>query len=130
MIALNGIRVLDLSKVLAGPLCGQYLGSLAQKSSRLNRLAAATTHGHGCRRTEASQRPSWRSTTTSAACAVDLKTAEGRQIVQTLAAKSDVVLQGFGSGAAARLGVDYKTLSGMNPSLICARFPDTEERGH
>jgi crotonobetainyl-CoA:carnitine CoA-transferase CaiB-like acyl-CoA transferase len=62
--------------------------------------------------------------------AVDLKTAEGRQIVQTLAAKSDVVLQGFGSGAAARLGVDYKTLSGMNPSLICARFPDTEERGH
>ncbi|EKZ98403.1 bile acid-inducible operon protein F [Cupriavidus sp. HMR-1] len=118
MIALNGIRVLDLSKVLAGPLCGQYLGELGAEVIKVEPVGrgddtrAWLPQDRGQSATFLAVNHNKRS------LAVDLKTAEGRQIVQTLAAKSDVVLQGFGSGAAARLGVDYKTLSGMNPSLI------------
>jgi formyl-CoA transferase len=50
--------------------------------------------------------------------AVDMKTAEGRDIVHRLAAQSDIVIQGFGAGAAKRLGVDYETLAGLKPDLI------------
>ena len=50
--------------------------------------------------------------------AVDLKTAEGRKIVHDLVESADIVLQGFGGGTAARLAVDYDTLSKINPRLI------------
>jgi formyl-CoA transferase len=50
--------------------------------------------------------------------ALDLKSEAGRAIVHALAADVDVVIQGFGGGTAARLGVDYETLRGINPRLI------------
>jgi len=118
MKALQGIRVLDLSKVLAGPLCGQYLGELGAEVIKVE----PTGHGddtrawlpqeHGQSATFLAVNHNKRS------LAVDLKTDEGRQIVHTLAAQADVVLQGFGGGTAKRLGVDYDTLAALNPRLI------------
>ncbi|CAG9179179.1 Acetyl-CoA:oxalate CoA-transferase [Cupriavidus laharis] len=118
MIALQGIRVLDLSKVLAGPLCGQYLGELGAEVIKVEPVGrgddtrAWLPQDRGQSATFLAVNHNKRS------LAVDLKTAEGRKIVQALAARSDIVLQGFGSGAAARLGVDYETLSALNPALI------------
>ncbi|WP_084084681.1 CaiB/BaiF CoA transferase family protein [Cupriavidus sp. USMAA2-4] len=118
MIALQGIRVLDLSKVLAGPLCGQYLGELGAEVIKVEPVGrgddtrAWLPQDRGQSATFLAVNHNKRS------LAVDLKTAEGRQVVQALAAKADVVLQGFGSGAARRLGVDYETLSATNPGLI------------
>jgi crotonobetainyl-CoA:carnitine CoA-transferase CaiB-like acyl-CoA transferase len=50
--------------------------------------------------------------------AVDLQTPEGRQIVQEVAAKADMFVNGFRSGVAERMGLDYATLSQLNPSLV------------
>ncbi len=50
--------------------------------------------------------------------AVDMKTREGIDIIHRLARQSDIVIQGFGAGAAKRLGVDYETLSSLKSDLI------------
>ena len=50
--------------------------------------------------------------------AIDLSKAEGRKIVQTLSAQTDVIITSYKPGDAEKLGVDYKTLSGLNPKLI------------
>jgi len=50
--------------------------------------------------------------------ALDLKTEAGRKIVHDLVRDADVVLQGFGGGTAAKLGVDAETLMGLNPQLV------------
>ncbi|WP_316152220.1 CaiB/BaiF CoA-transferase family protein [Cupriavidus sp. BIC8F] len=118
MLALQGIRVLDLSKVLAGPLCGQYLGELGADVVKIEPIGvgddtrAWLPQEHGQSATFLSVNHNKRS------IAVDLKTPEGQQIVQTLAAGADIVLQGFGGGTAARLGVDHDSLSARNPRLI------------
>jgi len=118
MNALQGIRVLDLSKVLAGPLCGQYLGELGAQVIKVE------PSGHGDDTRAWLPQEQGQSATFLAvnhnkrSLAVDLKTDEGRQIVHTLAAQADVVLQGFGGGTATRLGVDYDTLAALNPRLI------------
>lgn len=118
MLPLKGIRVLDLSKVLAGPLCGQYLGELGADVTKVEPVGvgddtrAWLPQDQGQSATFLSVNHNKRS------LAVDLKLPEGRMIVQALAKQADVVLQGFGGGTAAKLGVDYETLSALNPSMV------------
>lgn len=128
MIALQGIRVLDLSKVLAGPLCGQYLGELGAEVIKVEPVGSGDDTRAWLPQDRGQSATFLAVNHNKRSLAVDLKTSEGRQIVQTLAAKADVVLQGFGSGAAARLGVDYDTLSALNPAWSIARSPATDAR--
>ncbi|MGE8603209.1 CaiB/BaiF CoA transferase family protein [Bordetella trematum] len=118
MTPLKGIRVLDLSKVLAGPLCGQYLGELGAEVIKIEPIGqgddtrAWLPQQSGLSATFLAVNHNKRS------LAVDLKQAAGRAVVHRLAAKADVVLQGFGGGTAARLEVDEATLRTLNPRLI------------
>lgn len=118
MKPLRGMTVLDLSKVIAGPLCGQWLGDLGAEVIKVEPVERGDeTRGWPPHRDgESSSFLSLNRNKRSVA--VDLKTAEGRGIVHRLAAKADVVLQGFGSGTAARLGVDYPTLAALRPDLV------------
>lgn len=118
MIGLQGIRVLDLSKVLAGPLCGQYLGELGAEVIKVEPVGRGDDTRAWLPQDRGESATFLAVNHNKRSLAVDLKTGEGRQIVQTLAARADIVLQGFSSGAAARLGVDYETLSARNPALI------------
>ena len=118
MQPLKGIRVLDLSKVLAGPICGQYLGELGAEVIKIeppgsgDDTRAWLPQDQGQSATFLSVNHNKRS------LAVDLKHDEGRKIVHRLATQTDVVLQGFGGGTAKKLGVDYDTLRALNPRLI------------
>jgi len=118
MTPLKNITVLDLSKVLAGPLCGQYLGELGAQVIKVEPVdkgddtRAWLPQDGGQSATFLAVNHNKRS------LAVDLKTPAGRAVVHRLAEQSDVVLQGFGGKTAARLGVDYETLSGLNPRLV------------
>ncbi|MGT2432200.1 CaiB/BaiF CoA transferase family protein [Cupriavidus basilensis] len=118
MTGLQGIRVLDLSKVLAGPLCGQYLGELGAEVIKVEPVGRGDDTRAWLPQDRGESATFLAVNHNKRSLAVDLKTGEGRQIVQTLAARADIVLQGFSSGAAARLGVDYETLSARNPALI------------
>lgn len=118
MMPLKNIKVLDLGKVIAGPICGQWLGDLGAEVVKVEPVQvgddtrAWPPHASG----ESAMFLSFNRNKRS--LAVDMKTPEGRAIVHKLASQSDVVIQGFGAGAAERLGVDYCTLAELKPDLI------------
>jgi len=116
---LAGIRVLDLSKVLAGPLCAQYLGDLGAEVIKVETVGQGDeTRGWppfpaaGLGTTFLSANRNKRS------IAVDLKTEKGRAIVHALARSADVAIESFGTGVAERLGIDAATLRPLNDRLI------------
>ncbi|MCO4893128.1 CoA transferase [Cupriavidus sp. WGtm5] len=118
MQPLKGIRVLDLSKVLAGPLCGQYLGELGADVIKVEPPGAGDDT-RGWLPQDAGQSAVFLAVNhNKRSIALDLKTEAGQRVAQQLAANADVVLQGFGGGTARKLGVDYATLNAVNPRLI------------
>lgn len=118
MQPLQGIKVVDLSKVLAGPLCGQYLGELGAEVIKVETAGTGDDTRGWIPQDRGHSAIYMAINHNKRSLAVDLKTEAGRAIVHDLAKDADVVIQGFGGGTAARLGVDYATLSGLNPRLI------------
>ncbi|MGE8688909.1 MAG: CaiB/BaiF CoA transferase family protein [Achromobacter sp.] len=118
MTPLKNITVLDLSKVLAGPLCGQYLGELGARVIKVEPVGTGDDTRAWLPQDEGQSATFLAVNHNKRSLAVDLKSADGKAVVHKLAAQADVVLQGFGGRTAARLGVDYETLSVINPKLI------------
>ena len=116
---LTGIRVLDLSKVLAGPLCAQYLGDLGADIIKVE----AVGQGDETRGWPPFPAPGLGTVFLSAnrnkrSIAVDMKSERGREIVHALAKSADVAIESFGTGVAERLGIDAPTLRSLNERLI------------
>jgi len=116
---LTGIRVLDLSKVLAGPLCAQYLGDLGADIIKVETVG----QGDETRGWPPFPAPGLGTVFLSAnrnkrSIAVDMKTEKGREIVHALASSADVAIESFGTGVAERLGIDAATLRSLNERLI------------
>jgi crotonobetainyl-CoA:carnitine CoA-transferase CaiB-like acyl-CoA transferase len=116
---LAGIRVLDLSKVLAGPLCAQYLGDLGADIIKVETVG----QGDETRGWPPFPAPGLGTVFLSAnrnkrSIAVDMKTEKGREIVHALARSADVAIESFGTGVAERLGIDAATLRALNDRLI------------
>ena len=118
MTPLKHITVLDLSKVLAGPLCGQYLGELGARVIKVEPVGTGDDTRAWLPQDGGESATFLAVNHNKRSLAVDLKTDAGRAVVHRLAAQADVVLQGFGGKTAARLGVDYDTLSRINPKLV------------
>lgn len=116
---LAGLRVLDLSKVLAGPLCAQYLGEMGAEVIKVE----ATGTGDETRGWPPFRAPGLGAVFLSAnrnkrSIAVDLKSGQGRAVVHRLVAKADIAIESFGTGVVERLGVDAASLRKINPALI------------
>ncbi|MDP2825608.1 MAG: CaiB/BaiF CoA-transferase family protein [Sulfuritalea sp.] len=124
--ALAHLRVLDLSRVLAGPWASQLLGDLGAEVIKIEKPGCGDdTRGWG---------PPWLADgegqpTTDAAyflctnrnkrsLTVDIAQPAGQAIVTDLAAESDVVLENFKVGGLAAYGLDYASLSAINPRLV------------
>lgn len=111
--------MLDLSKVLAGPLCAQYLGDLGADIIKVETVGS----GDETRGWPPFPAPGLGTVFLSAnrnkrSIAVDLKTAKGREIVHALAKSADIAIESFGTGVAERLGIDAATLRPLNARLI------------
>lgn len=118
MQPLQGIKVVDLSKVLAGPLCGQYLGELGAEVIKVEPVGTGDDTRGWLPQDQGQSAIFLAVNHNKRSIAVDLKSEAGRQVVHDLVRDADVVLQGFGGGTAAKLGVDYDTLASLNPRLI------------
>src|ERR1700684_1488070 len=116
---LTGILVLDLSKVLAGPLCAQYLGDLGADIIKVESVG----QGDETRGWPPFPAPGLGTVFLSAnrnkrSIAVDMKSEKGREIVHALAQSADVAIESCATGVAERLGIDASTLRTLNDRLI------------
>ncbi|HTI02298.1 MAG TPA: CaiB/BaiF CoA-transferase family protein [Acidisoma sp.] len=124
--ALSHIRVLDLSRVLAGPWASQLLGDLGADVIKIERpVTGDDTRAWG---PPFLKDPQGRDTRDAAyfLCAnrnkqsvtVDFTRPEGQALVRALAAQSDVVLENFKLGGLKQYGLDYESLAPINPRLV------------
>jgi len=118
MQPLKGLKVVDLSKVLAGPLCGQYLGNLGADVIKVEPIGLGDDTRSWLPQKNGQSATFLAVNHNKRGIALDLKTAEGRAVVHRLVQGADIVLQGFGAGTARKLGVDHATLAELNPRLI------------
>lgn len=125
--ALNGVKVLDLSRILAGPTCTQLLGDLGADVIKIENPASA---GDDTRMWGPPYIGDGSGTATDLSayfnCAnrnkrsvgVDIATAEGQEIVKTLALQADIVVENFKPGGLAKYGLDYTSLKSVQPRLV------------
>lgn len=118
MTPLKNIKVLDFSKVLAGPLCAQHLGELGADVIKVEPPGVGDDTRSWLPQDKGESAIFLSINHNKRSLALDLKSPEGRALAHRLAREADVVLQGFGSGTAKKLGIDYETLAALNPRLI------------
>lgn len=126
MGALTGYRVLDLSRVLAGPWCGQTLADLGAEVIKVERPGAGDdTRGWGPpwmkgQHDELTSEASYYQSTNRGklSVALNLATAQGQELVRALATDCDVLIENYKAGSLARYGLDYASLSQLNPRLV------------
>ncbi|MCU5788175.1 CaiB/BaiF CoA transferase family protein [Alloalcanivorax marinus] len=124
--ALSHLRVLDLSRVLAGPWAGQILGDLGARVIKVERPGRGDDtrgwgppylkDGDGGDTDQAAYYLS--ANRNKESVAIDITRPEGQALVRKLAAECDVVLENFKVGGLKRYGLDYDSLKAVNPKLI------------
>ncbi|MBS0337151.1 MAG: CoA transferase [Proteobacteria bacterium] len=117
-LPLEGIRVLDLSRVLAGPVCGAMLGDMGADVLKIEDI-----HGGDESRTWPPQREGesgsyLMNNRNKRAMALDLKAPEGAQILLQLVRGADVLIENFRTGTMESFGLGYEELERENPRLI------------
>ena len=121
-LPLQGIRVLDLSRVFAGPLCGQVLADFGAEVIKVEHPGRGDdTRDWGLRigKTETTYYNSMNRNKRSVT--IDLQTPEGLEIVRELLPLCDVVIHNFKTGGAEKLGLGYEQLKALKPGLVyCA----------
>lgn len=119
MHPLDGTKVLDLSRVLAGPWCTQTLADLGAEVWKIEEptrgddtrswqppeLGGESTYFMCCNRSKLS-------------VAIDLRQLEGQRAVRALAAKADVLVENYRKGTLERFGLGYDALKALNPRLV------------
>lgn len=126
MGALSHIRVLDLTRVLAGPWCAQTLADFGADVIKVERPGAGDDTRHwgppylkdadGADTAEAAYYLA--ANRNKRSVTVDIATPEGQQIVRELAAQSDVVLENYKVGQLKKYGLDYESLRAVKPDLV------------
>ncbi|GAB3259153.1 CoA transferase [Kineococcus gypseus] len=129
--ALAGMRVLDLTQVMAGPFCTMVLADLGadvvkvenpEAGDQTRRSWGRTGRGDDSRAFMALNR-------NKRSVALDLKSEEGLLEFHRLVTTADVVVENWRPGVAARLGVDYETLAELNPALVYASISGFGQSG-
>lgn len=116
---LAGVWVLDLSRVMAGPLCAMALGDLGADVIKIEHPARGDdTRDWGVRVGSTNTSYFNSANRNKRSICLDLKTEEGQALARRLAAKADVVIQNFKVGGADKLGLGYEAIRELNPGVV------------
>jgi len=129
MQSLNGIRVLDLSRVLAGPYCTMVLGDLGADVIKVESPQGDETRNWGPPFAEGESAYYLCVNRNKRSIVVNIKTAEGRDILYRLIQRSDILVENFRPGSLARFSLDFESASALNPSLIYCSITGFGQRG-
>jgi len=124
--ALDGIKVLDLSRVLAGPWCTQILADLGADVVKIERPGVGDdTRTWGPPFLKDAQGRDTEQATYFTACnrnkrsvTIDMATPDGQALLKKMAAQSDIVVENFKTGGLKQYGLDHESLRAANPRLI------------
>ncbi len=116
---LQGVRVLELAHLIAGPICGMYLGDMGADVVKVESRDApdAGRSVYGVFRGGEGILHLTVNRNKRGVC-LDLKRREGRDAFLRLARWADVIIEGFRGGVAEKLGIDYESVSAVNPALV------------
>jgi crotonobetainyl-CoA:carnitine CoA-transferase CaiB-like acyl-CoA transferase len=115
---LNSIRVLDLTRVLAGPFATMLLADLGADVVKVERPGEGDETRHLPPAVDGESHYFVSVNRNKRGVVVDLKVPEGRDLVLRLAGVCDVVIENFRPGVAGRLGVDYESVTRFNPEIV------------
>ena len=118
MQALTGIKILDLSRVLAGPYCTMVLGDLGADVIKVEPPEGDETRGWGPPFAGGESAYYLCVNRNKRGIVINLKTDEGKKVLRDLALQSDVLVENFRPGTLNKFGLDYETLHELNPKLI------------
>lgn len=128
--ALAGMKILDLSRVLAGPYCTMILGDLGAEVIKVEAPGGSDeTRKWGPPFQKGISAYYMSVNRNKKAVTVDLKTTEGVATIKNLVADSDVVVSNFKTGTMERLGLGYETLSLINPAIVFCSITGFGETG-
>lgn len=118
VMPLDGVRVIELNRVAPGSYCTMMLGDMGAEVIRIE----TPSQSAGAKHNEAKDDDIWvlsdYNNRNKKSLALNLKDPRAQEILQALAAESDVLVEGFRPGVTKRLGADYETLSKINPRLV------------
>ncbi|MGH2454579.1 MAG: CaiB/BaiF CoA transferase family protein [bacterium] len=126
--ALAGMRVLDLSQVMAGPFCTMLLADMGAEVVKVEPPQGDSTRQ--MRGSRSGESPSfWAVNRNKRSVVLDLKNPTGQEICRRLAARSDVLVENYRPGTLDRLGLGYEDLRPPNPGLIYASISGYGQTG-
>jgi len=123
MLALEGIRIIELVHLPPGELCTMILGDLGADIIKVEALPGSGGRGAGLHIGQQGEafknKQAFNALNRNKkSIRINLKSDEGRQVFYRLVREADVVVEGFRPGAVKRMGVDYETLNKINPGLV------------
>jgi crotonobetainyl-CoA:carnitine CoA-transferase CaiB-like acyl-CoA transferase len=117
-LALDGIRVVDLSRVLAGPYCGALLGDMGADVIKVEDPAVGDESRTWPPHKDGESAGYIVNNRNKRGISVNLKTPEGVAVVRRLAARADVLIENFRTGTMEEFGLGYETLAAENARLV------------
>src|SRR4051812_12214495 len=118
-LPLEGVRVLDLTNVMAGPYCSMVLGDLGAEVVKVESLDGDSTRNFEPKVNGESYCFAVLNRNKKS-IVLDLKDARGKEVLMRLAARSDIVIENFRPGVVKKLGIDYEAVKQVKPDIIYA----------
>lgn len=138
MSALTGFRVLDLSRILAGPWCSQILADLGAEVIKIEKpFQGDDTRIWGPpflkndNGQDTGESAYYLSTNRGKhSVAIDMATAEGQALIKKMVLESDVLIENYKAGSLKKYGLDYESLSQINPKLVYCSITGFGQKYH
>lgn len=129
--ALAGMRVLDVSQVMAGPFCCMMLGDMGADVIKVEPPQGGdqTRRAMGFKLKGDDSLGFLNMNRNKRSITIDLKSDEGREIFYALARTADVIVENYRPGTMKKLGIDYDTISKINPGIIYASISGFGQSG-
>ena len=134
---LKGLKVLDLTRLLPGPLCTMIMGDYGASVLKIEDVISGDPTRAVGDPVDGEGSFFWQLNRNKKSMALNLKTERGKEILRQLAATSDLLVEGFRPGVMDRLGLGYSDLSTLNPGLVYGSIsgygqegPYRERAGH
>jgi crotonobetainyl-CoA:carnitine CoA-transferase CaiB-like acyl-CoA transferase len=128
-LPLEGMRVLDLTNVMAGPYCSMVLGDMGAEVIKIENFPEGDTSRRFDPQINGESYCFAVLNRNKKSLALDMKDPRGKEIVLKLAEKADIVLENFRPGVVKKLGIDYDSLRARNPAIIYASMSGFGQTG-